>query len=372
MKLTVEKLKTQVATYDATICEFKDEIDELKKPKPQQKIYTKRGGKYVEEIRQVVYRCARRQVPIHSISTVIGEIAQTVFCQQLDPLPSPSTIGNMIHEMGILSTTQAVEAMLNSQYVNLSWDATSIDSSHINEIHVNTDSGSYALCIQELPGGTTEDYVQHITSTLEQAAEVYAKMKSLNKQSVLDDIKKRITSTTSDRAAVNHCVSREVGKYVGHDVLELNCNIHPLDSLSIAFRKLCKEFEGEQGAVSSLFGAEAALIKVILNICKMRYKAKGDPSGFSSFMDSHNIDRKLMMRYVGNRFHILFELAGNIYYMRQLPTEYFHTFCQRGEQYRNQIAHDLNIDIVVKEFVVCGWFGMLLKSLSFVGGLAKY
>ena len=59
----------------------------------------------------------------------------------------------MVHEMGILALEQAVEAILDSKYVNLCWDATSVDCQHINEIHVNTNSGSYSLSVQQLAGG---------------------------------------------------------------------------------------------------------------------------------------------------------------------------------------------------------------------------
>ena len=79
--------------------------------------------------------------------------------------------------------------------------------------------------------------------------------KSIDASVVLADLKKRITSTLSDRAAVNHCF-KEIEKFIGHEILDLHCNTHPLDSLSIAFQKLAKKFEAENEIGSSLLGAE--------------------------------------------------------------------------------------------------------------------
>ena len=42
------------------------------------------------------------------------------------------------------------------------WDATTLNGAHINEVHVNTASGSFALNVGKLPGRTTEDYIDHI------------------------------------------------------------------------------------------------------------------------------------------------------------------------------------------------------------------
>ncbi|KAF6031578.1 hypothetical protein EB796_010128 [Bugula neritina] len=64
----------------------------------------------------------------------------------------------------------------------------------------------------------------------------------------------------SDRAAVNHCVSKELEKFLGYSVLELNCNIHPLDSLAIAFRKTVSTVEAESNVSSELKGSDSVML----------------------------------------------------------------------------------------------------------------
>lgn len=53
--------------------------------------------------------CAWKQVPIHSLSTVMNEIEKHLFDQD---------VCSMISEKGVLASVQAVAAMLNS-YVNI-------------------------------------------------------------------------------------------------------------------------------------------------------------------------------------------------------------------------------------------------------------
>ena len=125
---------------------------------------------------------------------------------------------------------------------------------------------------------------------------MYAANRALNYEDVLSDLKKKITSTVSDRAAVNQCVSTELATYVGHDVLDLNCNIHPINSLAIAFKKLAKEFDIEHDIQSLLLGTESTMIKVIVNTSKMWYKATGDRSGMVVFLEMDCLSFKLLKR----------------------------------------------------------------------------
>ena len=94
-------------------------------------------------MRQSIYLCARKQVMLDSISSVIGELGNTLFNCNLSSLSSTSTMSNMVKEMKVLSIEQTVSAVLESDYVNLCWDATTIDSCHLYEVHINTGSGSY-------------------------------------------------------------------------------------------------------------------------------------------------------------------------------------------------------------------------------------
>ena len=119
--------------------------------------------------------------------------------------------------------------------------------------------------VRPIDGAAAKNYLEHIKRILTDASNIYAGVHGLDGGEVLEQVKSKIMSTLSDRAKVNSVVSRLVGEWVGHDVLDLNCNIHLLDGLSISFRKLFKNYEDEKNYKSDLFGTDSALVKIINN-----------------------------------------------------------------------------------------------------------
>ena len=76
-----------------------------------------------------------------SLESQIGELmsrtVKTLTNQEMSDKPSTSLCAHMAHELGLLSSIHLVEFMLQSSNLCLSWDATSLDGDHINEIHVS-------------------------------------------------------------------------------------------------------------------------------------------------------------------------------------------------------------------------------------------
>ena len=353
------------------IMELGDEVSNLNESIDKElTINTKDGKSYNMAVRKSVYHCARRQVPIGSISSVISSCVKLVTNQQPTQMPCTSTIANMIAEMKVLSMCKAVDAMLKSDYVNIAWDATTIKTDHINEIHVNTDSGSYMLDYKALGRYDNVGYVDHIVSVLRECAEVYSNSKKLDNgdipeefsaDKIYDDIRGRITSTLSDRAAVNKKVHAKLCEVLGRDLLDLSCNVHPLDSLSIAYRKITKTFEKEENCTSALYGQQSILERLILIINKIKYKeSSGDPSAFRAYLDMHSLDKNLIIRYVGNRFHVIFQMCANIFYLREPILDYLRSTC--GKAYAKDIIKALESDTILKELVVGGLFGKCLTG----------
>ena len=199
----VDRLQGEIEIYESKMADLREQLVDMAKPNEVKQIQTKSKSRYTNAVRKCVYLCARRQVPLHSISTVIRQIGKTLFDHDLGPLPCPSSVCSMVSEMGVLASVQAVEAMLLGSYVNIAWDATTLNGVHINEVHVNTASGSFALNVGRLAGGTTEDYVDHLKSTLETACKLYCDNRGADYDEILASLKLKITSTLSDRAVVN-------------------------------------------------------------------------------------------------------------------------------------------------------------------------
>lgn len=92
---------------------------------------------------------------------------------------------------------------------------------------------------------------------------------------------------------------------------ELNCHLHPLESIASAVRSALKTHEEARGKVYEKDCVAAG--NIVLQMNKMRSKCgKGDPRGFVSSLDSKNIQRGVLPRYRGNRLHVLFHISGKL------------------------------------------------------------
>ena len=56
---------------------------------------------------------------------------------KITALPEPCTVSYLANELGVLSDLQVGEIMYNSKDITLSWDSTTHNGEHINEIHIS-------------------------------------------------------------------------------------------------------------------------------------------------------------------------------------------------------------------------------------------
>ena len=87
----------------------------------------------------------------------------------------------------------------------------------------------------------------------------------------------------SDRVSVNHCVWLKLEELFQHTLLELKCNVHPLDGIS-------NVYDNDNGIQSCTFGSDCAVALSTFCVVKMLSHAG------------------TVIRYVGNRFNVLFWL----------------------------------------------------------------
>ena len=90
-----------------------------------------------------------------------------------------------------------------------------------------------------------------------------------------------------------------------------------------------KLYGTEHNIENSTFSRECCAVDFIYAICKMRYKqGKGDPAGFQKFMRQANFKPGIIVWYVGNRFNVVFTLAGVFYYLREKFLNYLDSVCR--------------------------------------------
>ena len=140
-------------------------------------------------------------------------------------LPDPSTVTCCAYELGVLSDLQVGEIMYNCKDITLSWDSTTVNGDHINEINISVATSppkSYVLSLKTIAGGTTDDYTSHICESIHNIVTTYATFHSFEYVYTKTTILKNLKNTLCDRVAVNHCVVQSL-----QDKLEM-CRFHQL------------------------------------------------------------------------------------------------------------------------------------------------
>ena len=83
---------------------------------------------------QSLYYCLEHHVPITSICSVIEVVLDQMAGLKITALPEPCTVSYLANELGVLSDLQVGEIMYD---ITLSWDSTTHNGEHINEIHIS-------------------------------------------------------------------------------------------------------------------------------------------------------------------------------------------------------------------------------------------
>lgn len=200
-----------------------------------------------------------------------------------------------------------------------------------------------------------------ISATLDNLSDTYCHFNdNTNVQETREQLINNITNTMSDRCAANHAAIRVVNREWGKTLNELNCHLHPLDSISSSVRSALKQHE--ETSQGKVFGKDCLAANVILQMNKLRYKnAKGDPRGFVAFLDDRHIPRGVLPRYRGNRLHIIFHIGGKL-------LEHYDDFVallRSGTScggLRNAILHDFTMDQAQLELQVLGLLGKHLTG----------
>nr|XP_047144092.1 uncharacterized protein LOC124817731 [Hydra vulgaris] len=305
-----EKLRQVMLTHNISIRENKISIARLENDMTQMKEgdstvgFMSGGGKtYTLQIRMIIYSMLLSNVPTGNIPFLFEKIVQYfgVECLQI---PQRSTVEQMARELGSISDLQAAEWAISNNNLTLGFDATTQEGVHVNSVHLTSKNKCQVIALDQMPGGTADDYEKHICMAVDHMASVYSDFHLLSFDKCRNLIISNISNTMSDRVAVNHLTVTKVCEAWGKNLNELNCHLHPLDTIATECRSALKSLESE---TCELFGNDCMAVKIVLAMNKMRFKdVKGDPQGFVNFLDNNKLPRCIIPRYRGNRLHILF------------------------------------------------------------------
>ena len=133
-----------------------------------------------------------------------------------------------------------------------------------SEVHISIPSippTSYGLQLSPLPGGTIEDYAYHIYGCLDSIVKTYASYLNLDliyaKSTVIHNL-------LSDRVAVNYCVVQSLQSALDIELLELKCNVYPLDGIAKKCNTSLKLYDTEHNIERSTFSRECCASELYL------------------------------------------------------------------------------------------------------------
>ncbi|KAK6168628.1 hypothetical protein SNE40_019823 [Patella caerulea] len=168
--------------------------------------FSKDGKAYNLKMRIMVYECLTSNVPTAIIPGLIQSFAKR-FGSDLESkdIPVRSTVENMVIELGLISDLQVAQLIYNAENVTLGFDATTQEGIHVNSIHITSKDDCLVVALDQLPGGTADDYATHIIESVEHLARVMCDFKPDNDyHEVKEKLVSHISSTMTDRAAANH------------------------------------------------------------------------------------------------------------------------------------------------------------------------
>ena len=360
MEKVVTELNDRVVALEVQLGELQDCYGD------GEVIYFKDKKQYSSQIRKCMYFALQHQCPVQHTSAVVKFIVEEMTHKQIEQMPSISTVSRMALEPGVISDLQSGEILESTPSNTLAWDATDIDGKHINEVHACTVDSEDArrqylsLGLAELSGGRAGDYHRHIMETLQDVTKSYAEWSEKDPYDVLKATHNNISNTIGDRVAVNHSVVEHLEQTLGKHLTELNCNVHPLDSLARKTRNVLKTHSDAKGLT---FGRDCAAVNVIYGLHKMRYKqGKGDPKSFKAFFKSRGVPLKTFPRYVGNRLHIVFHLAGVYHKLHHLVVEYLERYCNQTGCLKNALLQDMRNPLIQRDLQIIGLFGKVVTG----------
>ena len=196
-------------------------------------------------------------LPTPSISALKAQSHQNV--PSSDPVATTSSL--FLHPAVLPSKKLKTDFNLT-----LAWDATSLDAQHVNEVHIHTSpslSSGYVLQVSNLPGGTTEDYTEHIKNCISDVVQTYALFNGEDELVTKGKVISHLKNILSDRVAVNHCVVQKIQDDFHIELLELKCNVHPLDGIAHKCRSNLKKYDTEHNIKGDIFGSDCCAANLI-------------------------------------------------------------------------------------------------------------
>ena len=180
-----------------------------------------------------------------------------------------TTAAQFAYEVGVLNDIHVCDAIMANESLTIVWDTTSTPSAeHINEVHLmfhGDQPWGLELQVNSLAGGKTEDYVSHVAEAVYDVSDPCALFSGKNSVEVRDTVVSKLKKTISGRVALSHCWQQHI------HLLEMNCNVHPLDGIASAVRSTLRKTDDAR-ELKGVFWQNLFYDNLVYAVSKRRFK----------------------------------------------------------------------------------------------------
>ena len=219
----IKELKKKLNDANTTIKQLQDENLTLKDTTESTVngncSFQKEGKTYSEETRMFVYDAVVNNVPTGNIPKLLKQFGKRAGIE-IGDVPHRNTVELMARELGVVSDLMSAEVLIEHENITLGFDATTQEGVHVNSVHFTTNDKAYIVAVDQLPGGTAEDYFLHISQTIDSLTDTYCLYYSTDFAATRDKIIHNISNTITDRAAVNHATITQLEQNWGKKLNE--------------------------------------------------------------------------------------------------------------------------------------------------------
>ena len=193
----------------------------------------KEGKPFSPETRMLVYDAIVNRVSSRNMPILLHKFAKRSGLK-IDSVPHRTTVEVMARELGVVSDLQAAELLLANSDLTHGFDATTQEGVHINSVHITSKVGCNVIAIDRW------NCAGHINDSVNRLAEVYSAVKVVEYEACRRKMIATVANTLTDRVTVNHATIVRMYEMWGKIRNELNCHLHPFDTIASSTRSTLK------------------------------------------------------------------------------------------------------------------------------------
>ncbi|XP_057300254.1 uncharacterized protein LOC130630693 [Hydractinia symbiolongicarpus] len=341
-------------------------------------IVTFEGGRYSDEIREVVMELLSLNVSMGKVNDVIKVVLEKLAKKRVDRLPSQGLKSHLMQEALILAQLQVAEAMIDNDkeaFGNcLHGDGTSKYHKHYQNFQITTSKGkTLTFGLSEVAGGDAATVMKNFTDTIDDMCDI---LKECDKDANFSRLVTSIKSTMSDLGPINPLFNSQLKSlrekllpnvvenwnYLSEtqktdmtDMGNFFCKLHLLANFASEADKVLHSFErmvlcDDYETVFAFNSAkESSASRLVRTACKAFHVRGSDECGvasyFNSFLAGRN-QKSYFVPFIGNRFYILFYNAAALYYHRDAVVSFLSSWPDP-----NNLLKAVNEDVSNKLFL---------------------